>query len=245
MPTTTNFGWTTPADTDLVKDGAAAIRTLAGNIDTGLVDLKGGTTGQYLAKNSNTDLDYIWSTLPAAGGMTLISETVASAVSSIQFASLGSYKQLVMMWSGVQHSTTGSSFHLRFNNDSGSNYLVNSFGALNTTNSDADKRAVTFAGGYHFGLNCPAFGFQSSGAAVEKSAFGTLTLDNYTSTTKLKTFELHYGFWEEANSQAIHVNTVGLYNSASAITTLDIVRVGGSATISNATNTTIRLYGVN
>jgi hypothetical protein len=61
MPTTTNFGWTTPADTDLVKDGAAAIRTLAGNIDTSLVDLKGGTTGQVLAKNSNTDLDFTWS----------------------------------------------------------------------------------------------------------------------------------------------------------------------------------------
>jgi hypothetical protein len=60
MPTTTNFGWTTPADTDLVKDGAAAIRTLAGNIDTSLVDLKGGTTGQILSKNSNTDLDYAW-----------------------------------------------------------------------------------------------------------------------------------------------------------------------------------------
>jgi hypothetical protein len=61
MPTTTNFGWTTPADTDLVKDGAAAIRTLAGNIDTSLVDLKGGTTGQVLAKASNTDLDFTWS----------------------------------------------------------------------------------------------------------------------------------------------------------------------------------------
>lgn len=60
MPTTTNFGWTTPADTDLVKDGAAAIRTLAGNIDTSLVDLKGGTTGQVLAKASDTDLDYSW-----------------------------------------------------------------------------------------------------------------------------------------------------------------------------------------
>ena len=60
MPTTSNFGWTTPADTDLVKDGAAAIRTLGNGIDTSLVDLKGGTTGQILSKNSNTDLDYIW-----------------------------------------------------------------------------------------------------------------------------------------------------------------------------------------
>lgn len=60
MPSTTNFNWTTPADTDLVKDGAAAIRTLANGIDTSLVDLKGGTTGQILSKNSNTDLDYTW-----------------------------------------------------------------------------------------------------------------------------------------------------------------------------------------
>lgn len=60
MPSTTNFGWTTPADTDLVKDGAAAIRTLGNGIDTSLVDLKGGTTGQVLSKNSNTDMDFTW-----------------------------------------------------------------------------------------------------------------------------------------------------------------------------------------
>jgi hypothetical protein len=60
MPSTTNFGWTTPADTDLVKDGAAAIRTLGNGVDSSFVDLKGGTTGQILSKNSNTDLDFVW-----------------------------------------------------------------------------------------------------------------------------------------------------------------------------------------
>lgn len=60
MATTTNFGWTTPNDTDLVKDGAAAIRTALNGVDTSFVDLKGGTTGQILAKASNTDLDYSW-----------------------------------------------------------------------------------------------------------------------------------------------------------------------------------------
>lgn len=60
MPTTTNFGWTTPADTDLVKDGALAIRTLGNGIDTSMVDLKGGTTGQILSKTSNTDMDFTW-----------------------------------------------------------------------------------------------------------------------------------------------------------------------------------------
>jgi hypothetical protein len=62
MATTTNFGWATPDDTDFVKDGAAAIRTLGSSIDTSLVDLKGGTTGQILSKASATDLDYTWIT---------------------------------------------------------------------------------------------------------------------------------------------------------------------------------------
>jgi hypothetical protein len=62
MATTTNFGWETPDDTDLVKDGALAIRTLGNAIDTSLVDLKGGTTGQVLSKNSNTDMDFTWVT---------------------------------------------------------------------------------------------------------------------------------------------------------------------------------------
>jgi|LakMenEpi03Aug12_release.lakeMendotaPanAssembly.Ray.scaffolds.fasta_scaffold437515_1 hypothetical protein len=60
MANTTNFNWETPDDTDLVKDGAAAIRTLGSAIDTSLVDLKGGTTGQILSKTSNTDMDFTW-----------------------------------------------------------------------------------------------------------------------------------------------------------------------------------------
>jgi hypothetical protein len=62
MANTTNFGWETPDDTDLVKDGAAAIRTLGQAIDTSMQDLEGGTTGQILAKNSNTDMDFVWVT---------------------------------------------------------------------------------------------------------------------------------------------------------------------------------------
>jgi len=60
MATTTNFGWETPDDTDLVKDGAAAIRTLGQSIDTSMADLEGGTTGQVLSKASNTDMDFTW-----------------------------------------------------------------------------------------------------------------------------------------------------------------------------------------
>jgi hypothetical protein len=58
--TTTNFGWDIPQSTDLVKDGATAIASLGQDIDTALIDLKGGTTGQILSKASATDLDYTW-----------------------------------------------------------------------------------------------------------------------------------------------------------------------------------------
>lgn len=58
--TTSNFGWTIPSDTDLVKDGASAMRTLGNGIDSSMADLKGGTTGQVLSKASGTDMDFTW-----------------------------------------------------------------------------------------------------------------------------------------------------------------------------------------
>lgn len=60
--TTTNFGWTVPQSTDLVKDGATAIATLGSGVDTTMVGLKGGTTGQVLSKTSNTDMAFTWVT---------------------------------------------------------------------------------------------------------------------------------------------------------------------------------------
>jgi len=60
MASTPSFNWPTPDNTGLVKNGALDIRTLGDAIDTSLVDLKGGTTGQVLSKTSNTDMDFTW-----------------------------------------------------------------------------------------------------------------------------------------------------------------------------------------
>lgn len=243
MPTTTNFGWTTPADTDLVKDGAAAIRTVAGNIDTSLVDLKGGTTGQYLAKNSNTDLDYVWSTLPAAGGLTLISETVASGLSSLSFSSLGSYKQLLLEWQGINHSTSGSNFTIRFNSDStAGNYQCGGFSAVSATlgiSANGNQGAVfTMTDNHPFGSN-------SDSTNTENYVSGYLIVDNYTSTTKFKSYKGHHSGRSTTVGNWFSGIYSGYYLSQSAITSIDIVRLSGSATFSNRTNSTIRLYGVN
>lgn len=60
--TTPNFGWPVPTSTDLVKDGATAMEALGDAIDTSMVDLKGGTTGQVLSKASSADMDFSWVT---------------------------------------------------------------------------------------------------------------------------------------------------------------------------------------
>lgn len=67
--TTPNFGWPVPTSTDLVKDGATAMEALGDAIDTSMVDLKGGTTGQVLAKASSADMDFSW-TSPTTGDIT-------------------------------------------------------------------------------------------------------------------------------------------------------------------------------
>jgi len=54
MATTTNYGWTTPDDTALVKDGAAAIRTLGSSVDTTTKNLNPETTLGDMSFRSST-----------------------------------------------------------------------------------------------------------------------------------------------------------------------------------------------
>lgn len=57
---TSNFNWQMPTNTDLVKDLPADFEVFGQAVDTSLADLKGGTSGQILSKNSNTDMDFVW-----------------------------------------------------------------------------------------------------------------------------------------------------------------------------------------
>ena len=58
-----------PTPTDLVTDLPADFEVFGQAVDSSLADLKGGTTGQVLSKNSNTDMDFVWVT-NAAGDIT-------------------------------------------------------------------------------------------------------------------------------------------------------------------------------
>ena len=196
-----------------------------------------GTTGQVLTVAGGVPA---WAT-SAAGGMTLISETVASSLSSLSFSSLGSYKQLLLVWAGVRHSANGSAFSIRFNNDSNTIYPIQGFQAdstftLNATNPDAIQGSnnITI---FSFGRNVT-----NGGAGTDVA--GSLLIDNYTSTTKSKYYEIKMAYYDVSSATYGSLNAEGFFNTTTAITSIDIVRLSGSATFSNQNNTTIRLYGV-
>jgi hypothetical protein len=122
MATTTNYGWTTPDDTALVKDGAAAIRTLGTSIDTTtfnnasaaiaktIVDAKGdiiaataadtvsrlavGANDTVLTADSTTGTGLKWATPASGGSMTSIATGTLSG-SSVTISSIpATYKHL-------------------------------------------------------------------------------------------------------------------------------------------------------
>ena len=209
-----------------------------------------GTNDQVLTADSSTSTGLKWAA-PASGGMTLISEQTASASTSLTFGSIsGSYKQLLLVWSGLYVSALGNVFSLRFNNDSGGNYSVfgevildytintGGSGAKDGNNSATDATdTVSFSNG--------PFGYNTTGTTnYNQQSMGTCLIDNYASTSKFKYYAVDWVHHIDGTTTGVSSHAKGVYKSTSAITSLDIYRHVGSGTLSNNTSTSIRLYGI-
>jgi hypothetical protein len=226
MPTTTNFGWTTPADTDLVKDGASAIRTLGSAIDTSLVDLKGGTSGQYLSKNSNTDLDYLWVTLPASGA-TLISTTSFSAAATTTVDNLfsNSYKYY-MLHLAYKVSSNGNQLVLKYRygttthsaNYSYTGVAGNINGSVVSTFYGSNQSAITFPA-----TGSAQFGYYNAFITRQESSGRLLGTHNNSDITYNN--DVESGGFQIASAQAWS----GIEISASAGTVTGVLSVYGLA----------------
>jgi hypothetical protein len=73
-------------------------------VDTSLADLKGGTTGQVLKKNSNTDMDFVWGTDTAGmtNPMTTTGDTIYSSSGSTPARlGIGTTGQIMTVAGGV------------------------------------------------------------------------------------------------------------------------------------------------
>ena len=71
MSVTPNFNWPLIEPTDFVTNLPADFETFADAVDADLAGLLGGTTGQVLTKDSNTDHDFSWQN-PATGSNVIL-----------------------------------------------------------------------------------------------------------------------------------------------------------------------------
>jgi hypothetical protein len=238
MPTTTNYGWTTPADTDLVKDGAAAIRTLGSSIDStlktqidaqipdALLTTKGdliaatgastparlavGTDGQVLTADAASSAGVKWATA-SSGGITLLSTTSLTGTSVTLSSISQAYTDLQLILIGVTFGSN-TNIYARWNNDT-SNSVVSGYSSY----SGGSFRAVD--------------GQLAQTGVTTHNAI--LYMANYASTSYTKV-----GFGNE--TMAGYPMPLGLwYNATTAISSITIATSGNSFT-----GGTALLYGV-
>lgn len=240
MPTTTNYGWTTPADTDLVKDGAAAIRTLGSSADTTVKNLNPGTTagdidyytsstakarigigtaGQVLKVNSGATAPE-WGA-PAAG-LTLISTTTLSGATTTLSAIPQTYESLYIIASGMTANTSNQLFRMLPNNLSN---ICDTSMIENTTVITRKANALRIT---------DADTLRTSNANA-----WSIYINNYTSTTAFKPVNWQGRFIDSASAAAT-IFGAGAIFTTSAITSL-VFDYGGTNTFAGGT---ILLYGV-
>ena len=101
-----------PTNTDLVYQLPADFEVFGQAVDTSLADLKGGTTGQVLKKNSNTDMDFVWGADSAGmtNPMTTTGDTIYSSSGSTPARlGIGSTGQVLTVAAGIPSWATPSS----------------------------------------------------------------------------------------------------------------------------------------
>ena len=254
MPTTTNYGWTTPADTDLVKDGASAIRTLGTAIDTTvfnnagaaiaktIVDAKGdlivataadtvarlavgGTNGHVLQVDSSTASGLKWDAAPA-GGMTLINTggTSIGGSSTVSISSIPATYNYLQLVIRNFRPSADTAI-MRLRFNNDSNTRYRSFATFNVSNANYDSTS--------FDLNLDS----DNGASDSLMVFN---IWDYANTTTWKNID---GFTYVNNpTTTTNINFyrfIGLYNQTGAISEINLLSSSG-----NFTSGTAYLYGV-
>jgi hypothetical protein len=251
MANTTNYSWETPDDTDLVKDGAAAIRTLGTAIDTTvfnnasaaiaktIVDAKGdliaataadtvsrlavGSNDTVLTADSSTATGLKWAS-PASGSMTLISTTTLTGSSIVLSSIPSTYNNLVLIIRGFTPASDGFGLKLILNSSTGNNYYY----AQASSSSSNDGFGATLA----FGSNN-----QDNGTS---QAFHRAEFYDYANTSTWKVIQMNTAINNATTTTNVESQlSRAVYNSTSAISSIEIL-----AQVGNLSAGTALLYGV-
>lgn len=190
MATTPNYGWVTPSPSNFVTNLPADFETFADAVDSDLAGLLGGTTGQVLQKDSNSDHDFSWQT-PAGGGdnWTLLNTggTSLTGAATITVSGISGKNKLFILVDEASSANASSLIRVQINADTGSNYYVYGsainptsgtydvgvFGERSTSDSGVllstmSSTASSFISGHCLITGCDATGvkmFQAAGGA--------------------------------------------------------------------------------
>jgi hypothetical protein len=244
MATTTNYGWTTPDDTALVKDGASAIRTLGSSIDTTVKALSPGTTSgdidyytsattkARLAKGTDGQVLTLASGLPswatsASGGMTLLSTTTLSGASTTISSISGAYTNLEIFVYGMTNNTANGTALLTFNALS----TNNCYAYLQFTNNATVAARNLSNDGLYFNLSTDLFN------RTNANNFVSITVKNYASATTNKGLSIN-GYYVGASFNQGFAGAGGI-NTTSAINQIVLSNSGGTFSAG-----TVLIYGV-
>jgi hypothetical protein len=245
MATTTNYGWTTPDDTALVKDGASAIRSLGTAIDTTvfnnagaaiaktIVDAKGdiiaataadtvsrlavGANDTVLTADSSTATGLKWAAT-SSGGITLLSTTTLSGTSTQITGISQDYKNLYVIINNV-YVNTADTLTIEIDSISGGcpGIMIN---GTTLAGTGGDIRPTS-------NLNTA-----TNAAACNM----VLEIYDYTNTSFGKPWQF-YG----AYSSAKYFSMFGVNERTSATDSLNFYTTNGVATF---TAGTVKIYGV-
>ena len=236
MATTTNYGWTTPDDTALVKDGASAIRTLGSSVDTTTKNLNPettlgdiayrsstanvktrlglGTAGQVLTVNSGASAPE-WATISAGSNWTLLNAggTALTGAQTITVSGISAKNKIAVIIDSASSASASTDVFIRLNTDTGSNY--NTFGNIAVAGS-------TYSAGNFGGFKTSTTGFlmavqNSLAAGISHAA---LFIDGCNSSG-LKMVQGNGGGTDAGGGTGMRFyNFGGYYNSASVITSV-------------------------
>ncbi len=247
MATTTNYGWTTPDDTALVKDGAAAIRTLGSSIDTTTKALNPSTTLgdiEYRSSTANTNtrlgigttgqvLTVVggvpsWATA-SAGGMTSIASGSLSGATVSLTSIAGTYKDLILVVRDF-YFAGAAQFRCQLNTNTGSVYW-NAIRENDHTNATVTNTA---------GLQTSFIRLSGSLSvdAADNNNSCLIRINDYAGSTSNKLIETRASFIDNGTNRQNVVNTA-VFNNTTAITSIQIYSDG-----STFSGGTYILYGV-
>jgi hypothetical protein len=202
--TTPNFGWSVPTSTDLVKDGATAIETLGDSIDSSLVDLKGGTTGQYLKKNSDTDMDFVW----GGGGKML--QVVFASYSTETSSSTTTYADTGLTATITPSSTSSKVLVFVNTNGATTDTVTNQGIKLKLVRTSTDLAVITDLSNKMAG----------AATAVQGESIGFNWLDSPSSTSAL-TYKTQYARLAGSGTVTLQ-NQMNANGSTSTITLIEV-----------------------